>query len=203
MEGNEIIEGARAVWRTESAAVSELAENFDPHTIVALVKTFAGLGESRVFTSGAGTSGVAARKIAHTLSCVGVPTSFIVPSDSVHGALGVLRQGDWVILISKGGNTPDIVQMLPGIKGKGARLISVTENPESALGKAADILVRVEVKREPDRFNMLATASTMAVTAVFDAVACVLIDYTGYRREDFAVIHPSGAVGERLLKGEI
>ncbi|NLU40634.1 MAG: SIS domain-containing protein [Firmicutes bacterium] len=195
----EIIKSIESVWELESRAIASLADSMDRRVLVTLVKTFASLGSNRLFTTGSGTSAAAARKIAHTLSCVGIPTSFIVPSDAVHGALGVLREGDMVIVLSKGGGTPDVVQMIPSVKGKKARIIGVTENRDSVLARSSDILVEVRVDREACPFNMLATASTMAVTAVFDAVASTLITYTGYTKEDFAVIHPSGAVGERLL----
>ena len=92
--------------------------------------------------------------------------------------------------------------MLPGLKAKRALVIGVTESADSAVGQAADLLLRVKVKREPDSFNMLATASTLAVIAVFDAICIALIQLTGYTREKFAVIHPGGAVGQRLLGGK-
>lgn len=195
----EIIESIESAWEIESRAIASLADTMDRGVLVTLVKTFASLGSNRLFTTGSGTSAAAARKIAHTLSCVGIPTSFIVPSDAVHGGLGVLQEGDMVIMLSKGGGTPDVVQMIPSIKGEKAKIIGVTENRDSVLGRSSDILVEIKVDREACPFNMLATASTMAVIAAFDAVASTLITYTGYTKEDFAIIHPSGAVGERLL----
>lgn len=199
MTDEEIIKSIESVWDLESRAIASLADSMDREVLVTLVKAFASLGQNRLFTTGSGTSAAAARKIAHTLSCVGAPSSFIVPSDAVHGALGVLQEGDMVIMLSKGGGTPDVVQMIPSIKGKKARIIGVTENRDSVLAQSSDILVEIKVDREACPFNMLATASTMAVIAAFDAVASTLITYTGYTKEDFAVIHPSGAVGERLL----
>jgi D-arabinose 5-phosphate isomerase GutQ len=116
--------------------------------------------------------------------------------------LGVVQSGDVVIAISKGGGTREIIDMLDAFATKKAVLIGVTENTESTLAKRSTIVLKVKVDREPDAFNMLATASTIAVIAVFDAICIALMQYTGYSREKFAVIHPGGAVGERLLGAE-
>jgi KpsF/GutQ family protein len=156
----------------------------------------------RVLIAGCGTSAAAARKIAHSLCCIERPAAFLAPGDALHGGLGAVRRGDVVVLISKGGNTREIVQMLPALAAQRVLVIGVTEDPDSALGRAAGLLLRVRVPREPDPFNMLATASTLAVIAVFDAICIALMQVTGYTRQQFAVIHPGGAVGERLLQGE-
>jgi D-arabinose 5-phosphate isomerase GutQ len=142
----------------------------------------------------------AARKIAHSLCCVERPAAFLSPGDAVHGGLGLVQPGDVVIAISKGGNTREILNLLEAVRAKQAFLVAVTENPGSALARLSDLLLKVRVEREPDTFNMLATASTMAVLAVFDAVCIALMERTGYTREQFAVIHPGGAVGDRLLE---
>jgi KpsF/GutQ family protein len=153
----------------------------------------------RILTAGCGTSAAAAKKIAHSLCCIERPAAFLSPGDAVHGGLGLVQRGDVVIAISKGGGTREIVNLIPAIKAKKAFLIGVTEKPDSALARHSDLLLRVKVDREPDAFNMLATASTMAVIAVFDAVCVALMGVTGYTRKQFSVIHPGGAVGERLL----
>ena len=142
---------------------------------------------------------MAARKIAHSLSCIEIPALFLSPADAVHGALGVLQPEDILILISKGGNTQELLNLIPACKTKNSLLIGVSENPESGIAKQADIYLRIKVEQEPCRFNMLATASTLAVIAAFDAICIALMQMTGYTREQFAVIHPAGAVGERLL----
>lgn len=116
----------------------------------------------------------------------------------MHGGLGLVQPEDVVIAISKGGNTREIVSLIPSIRTKGARLIGVTENGNSVLAQGADLWLEVRVEREPDPFNMLATASTLAVLAVFDAVCIAVMQMTGYTREQFVLIHPGGAVGERL-----
>jgi len=106
------------------------------------------------------------------------------------------------VLVSKGGMTREIVDMIPSLQAKHSLIIAVTENPESSVAKAADILLRVKVEREPDEFNMLATASTMAVVAVFDGICIALMKWTRYSRSQFAIIHPGGAVGQRLMDGQ-
>jgi KpsF/GutQ family protein len=154
----------------------------------------------RVITMGVGTSATAARKIAHTFSCIEIPSFFLSPADSIHGGLGAVQTNDIVIAISKGGNTKEIINVIPSLKKKGIKLIGVTENEDSILGKECNLLLKVKVKREADEFNMLATASAIAVMALFDAIAVSLMKYTNYTKEQFAIIHPGGAVGERLLK---
>jgi KpsF/GutQ family protein len=142
---------------------------------------------------------MAAKKICHSLNCIERPAVFLTPSDAVHGGLGLLQKGDVLILVSKGGNTEELIKLVSPCKTKGAALVAVTENPGSVLAREADISLIVKVEKEPCPFNMLATASTLAVIAVFDAICIALMEYTGYTREQFAVIHPSGAVGDRLL----
>ena len=142
---------------------------------------------------------MAAKKIAHSLNCIEIPALFLTPSDAVHGGLGVLQEEDILILISKGGGTEELVRLIPACRTKKALLIGVSENPASAIAQNADIYLRVRVEQEPCRFNMLATASTLAVISMFDSICIALMQMTGYTREQFAVIHPAGAVGERLL----
>jgi KpsF/GutQ family protein len=201
MNRDQMWEHIQQVWTVEANSVENLKETIDQNAIAAVVELLAECKNKngRVLAAGVGTSGAAARKIAHSLSCIEVPAMFLSPADGVHGALGAVQKGDVVIAISKGGNTEEIMKIVPSIKAKGARLIGVTENENSKLAQASDLLLKVKVEKEPDPFNMLATASTMAVIAAFDAVAIALMYETGYSRDQFAVIHPSGAVGERLV----
>ena len=113
-----------------------------------------------------------------------------------------MQRGDVVVFFSKGGGTLELVDLLPSLKKKKVVLVTATENEGSPLAKASDLVIQVRVEQEADAFNMLATTSTMAVTAVFDAVCIALMEHTGYTREQFAVIHPHGAVGERLTGGK-
>ncbi|MFW5728869.1 MAG: KpsF/GutQ family sugar-phosphate isomerase [Spirochaetota bacterium] len=186
------------VWNTAARELTRLQGTVDPEAFERCVEAIASCA-GRVVTAGVGTSGAAAKKVAHSLSCIERPSFFLSPGDAVHGALGAVQSEDVAILFSKGGGTREVVNMIPALKTKQVFLIAVTENAGSVLAKEADLLLQVAVEGEADEFNMLATTSTMAVTAVFDAVAIALMKRTGYTKEQFAVIHPGGAVGERLL----
>lgn len=186
------------MWRAEATAVGALARGVAPTALARCVEVLARC-RGRILVAGCGTSAAAARKIAHSLCCIERPAAFLAPGDAVHGGLGLVQRGDVVIAISKGGGTREIVDLLPTVRAKQAFLIGVTEKEDSVLARHSDLLLRVKVAREPDAFNMLATASTMAVIAVFDAVCIALMEVTGYTREQFALIHPGGAVGDRLL----
>ena len=197
----EIGDKFKYVWETESMEVSRLCGTVDYQAAGRLCEVLEASRENgnRIFFAGVGTSAAAARKAAHSFSCVEFPSSFLSPGDAVHGGLGVVQAGDVVILISKGGNTAEIVNLIDSLKGKHAWIAGVTENLSSKLGTSADLAIRIKISHEPDLFNMLATASTMAVIAYFDAVAIYLMEKTGYTRERFALIHPGGAVGDRLV----
>ena len=192
---------ARSVWNAEADSVRRLRETIDSRVLAECVEAIARC-QGRVLTAGCGTSAAAARKIAHSLCCIERPALFLAPGDALHGGLGLAQPTDVAILISKGGNTREIVDLLPALKTKRVFIIGVTENPDSELGRFADLVLRVKVEREPDQFNMLATASTMAVLAVFDAICIALMKVTGYTQSQFAVIHPGGAVGKRLTAGK-
>ncbi len=201
MNDQDIWNKARHVWNVGSEALKSLCDSIDPETITRVVREIASC-RGRIVTAGVGTSGAAAKKIAHSLSCVERPAFFLDPGDAVHGALGSVQEGDVAILISKGGGTREIINILGALETKNVTIIGVTENQNSVLANHATIQLIVGVEKEADEFNMLATTSTMAVTAVFDAVCIALMTFTGYTRDQFAVIHPGGAVGERLLGGK-
>lgn len=201
MTDERLIDQFRRAVREEAEAVRKTADFVDDGTILRVVRMLAEC-RGRVVVSGCGTSGVAAKKIVHELCCVGCPASFLSPADAVHGGMGVLRAEDVLILVSKGGSTRELVTLVPGCKAIGAKLLAVTENPDSVIARAADVVMLLKTESEPDPFNMLATASILSVIAAFDAVCICLMQVKGYRKDQFAVIHPSGAVGERLLSGK-
>ncbi len=200
MDKRELWNSITNTLTVESKSIAGLIDSISQETVIELIKLIADC-KGKVVLAGCGTSAAAAKKIAHSLCCIERPAVYLNPADAVHGALGLLQKDDIFILISKGGNTKEILSMIPACKTKKAALVAVTENPDSVLAKEADILLKIKVDREPCPFNMLATASTMAVIAVFDAICIALMHYTNYTREQFAVIHPGGAVGERLLSG--
>ncbi len=201
MNNDEIWNKALHVWHVGAHELERCGKYIDKEIFCSCVREIADC-KGRILTAGVGTSAAAARKIAHSLSCIEQPAFFLSPGDAVHGALGAAQPGDMAILISKGGGTREILNIIPALQTKGVRIIGVTENADSPLGKASDFLIQVKIEKEADEFNMLATTSTMAVTAVFDAMCIALMRYTGYTREQFAVIHPGGAVGDRLLGRE-
>ena len=198
MEDKEIIEEVKRCIRMEAESVESLLSVLDEDAVLRAAKAIINC-KGKVVLSGCGTSAMAAKKISHSLNCIEVPAVFLTPSDAVHGGLGVLQREDILVLISKGGNTQELVNLIPACRKKNALLVGVSENPDSQIASLADIYLKVKVEREPCRFNMLATASTLAVIATFDAICIALMQMTGYTREQFAVIHPAGAVGDRLL----
>lgn len=199
MNDDKIIKKAYHVWNTASLALKDLKNNIDSDNFLKCVKEIAKC-KGRLITSGSGTSGAAAKKISHSLSCIERPSFFLSPSDALHGALGSAQKSDIAILISKGGNTTEIINMIPSLKSKEVFIIGITENNRSILASKSDLLLKVKIAKEADDFNMLATTSTMAVVAVFDAVCICLMEYMDYSKEKFSVIHPEGAVGNRLLE---
>ncbi len=188
---------ARDVWDLAAREVSALAESVDPKAFARCVEVLAAC-RGRIVTMGCGTSAAAARKVAHTLSCVERPAFFLSPSDAPHGALGSVQPGDVVILFSKGGKTRELLDVVPSLEAKRVTIVTATESADSDLARRSDLVLKVKVGREADAFDMLATTSTLAVVALFDAVCVALMEHTGFTREQFAVIHPHGAVGERL-----
>lgn len=197
MTDSEIISEVVRCLDMESRAIDQLKQDLDKEAVLATAKALMNC-RGKVILSGCGTSAMAARKIAHSLSCIEIPALFLSPADAVHGALGVLQPEDILILISKGGNTQELVNLIPACKTKNALLIGVSENQDSIIARQADIYLRIKIEREPCRFNMLATASTLAVISAFDGICIALMQMTNYTREQFAVIHPGGAVGDRL-----
>ena len=153
----------------------------------------------RVAVSGMGKSGHIARKIAATLASTGTPALFVHPAEAAHGDLGMVTQADAMIAISYSGQSDELMAILPVVKRMGAKLISMTGNPQSPLAKLADVHLNVAVAREACPLNLAPTASTTATLALGDALAVALLDARGFREEDFARSHPGGALGRRLL----
>lgn len=195
---NKILE---SVWDTltlESQALLELRDNYDENSLEQVLRAFINC-TGKILIAGCGTSAMAARKIAHTLCCVGCPALFLTPSDAVHGGMGVASEGDIVVLLSKGGVTKEINDLIMPGKERGATIIGVCENENSQLAIESDIFFKVKISKEADDFNMLATSSTLSVISIFDAIAIAITRVRGFTKDEFAIIHPHGAVGERLL----
>ena len=187
-------------WSIEAKQIERLKKTIDQDVLKTIIEKIASC-KGKVILTGCGTSAMAARKIVHSLSVIDIPSVFLNPSDAVHGSLGVVQKDDIVIFISKGGNTGELVSFIDNAKAKKAYVITVSENEDSILARKCDLFLKVKIEREPDEYNMLATASTLCVIALFDAICIALMKYTKFNREKFLLNHPKGAVGERL-KGQ-
>ena len=152
----------------------------------------------RIGTCGCGHSGIICQHMAHLMCCIERPARFISPAEAVHGATGFLQAGDVMIFASRGGKTKELLPIVDICKATGVSIITVTENMESPLAQAADVVLKQYVNRETDKWNAQGTTSTTALCMIFHALQAALIEYTGYQAEQFALIHPGGAVGERL-----
>ena len=153
----------------------------------------------RVIVIGMGKSGHIGSKIAATLASTGTPAFFVHPAEASHGDLGMITGDDLVLAVSYSGETDEIITILPLVKRLGARLISMTGKPHSTLAKAADVHLDVSVSEEACPLNLAPTASTTATLAMGDALAVALLKERGFTADDFAMSHPSGALGKRLL----
>lgn len=185
----------------ESDIVSELIQSVDEVQVEKVIELLMNC-KGKVVVSGCGTSGVAAQKVEHTLRCVDCPAVFLSPSVALHGGMGVVQKDDVLILLSKGGHTRELDDMVAPCKERGALLVAVTENEDSYMAKESDVLLKIKVDKEPDDYNVLATGSIIGTIAVFDAIAIVISRLKGFSREGFLKIHPGGDVGKRLAEGE-
>lgn len=151
-------------------------------------------------TTGCGHSGIACMHFAHSLCCIERPARFLSPAEAIHGASGFLHEGDAMIWASRGGKTDEIFKILDICRIKKVTVIGVTENLASPLAAQSDIVIPMKVTAETDKYNSQGTSSFVALAAVFDALQTAILEETGYRNEQFALIHPGGAVGKRLNK---
>lgn len=192
-----ILERAKMVLEIEARAVAGLKERLNDEFVRAVELILR--CEGKVVVTGVGKSGIIGKKIASTLASTGTPAFFLHPTEGVHGDLGMLDRRDVVLAISRSGETEELSQLLPLIKRQGNRLIAFTGNPSSSLAKAADVVIDVGVDQEACPLGLAPTASTTAALAMGDALAVALLEERGFRREDFARLHPGGVLGRRLL----
>lgn len=193
-----IIENVLDIEASELIRLKQYSNYENISKIIKLISKCSG----NVLVTGCGTSAQIAKKIVHSLNCINTKAFYLNPSDAVHGSLGTIDNKDIVIYISKGGNTEELTCFIENIKAKKAKIIYVGENQNSKLGKACDIFLKVKIEKEPDQFNMLATSSSMSVLALFDAICICLIEYKGFKKDDFKINHPGGAVGKRLKQNK-
>lgn len=188
---------ATGVFQLYSEALAGLSQHLTEQTWLALMAELRGC-KGKIVVTGVGTSGIAARKVAHMLACVERPAIYLNATDAAHGDLGFLRADDLVIMLSRGGNSDELTRLLPGLAGKNVPILSVTENPNSAIARASRLVISTGVQREADPLNMLATTSIILVLAIFDAACACLMSESGYSKDTLLAVHPGGDVGLTL-----
>lgn len=192
-----VIEQAKKVLRIEAEAVSSLIERINDSFAKAVDLVYSCQG--KVIVTGVGKSGLIGQKIASTLASTGTPSFFMHPAEGIHGDLGMLSRNDVVMAISYSGESNEISHIIPVVKRMGLPLISMTGNRSSTLAKAGDAVLDISVKEEACPLGLAPTASTTATLAMGDALAVAVLDKRGFEKEDFALIHPGGSLGKRLL----
>ena len=197
IDNKTIIEKGKNVIRIEADAVAML-ENRIGEDFAKAVEMIAG-SKGRVVIAGMGKSGIVARKIVATLNSTGTPAMFLHPSDAVHGDFGMVRKDDVVICISKSGDTAELNQLIPLFKRIGVPIISIVGNLNSKLAMEADLILDVSVKEEACPYDLAPTSSTTATLVMGDALAMALLEKRNFTKEDFALYHPGGTLGRRLL----
>ncbi len=191
------IEKGKEVVRIELDAIMGLQNRIDEHFASAVEMMFACKG--RIVVTGMGKSGLIARKIVATLNSTGTPSLFLHPSDAIHGDLGMVRSEDVVLCLSKSGDTSELQQLIPLFKRIGVPIISMVGNLNAKLAQSSSVVLDVSVKEEACPFDLAPTASTTAMLVMGDALAIALLEKRNFTKEDFAMFHPGGNLGKRLL----
>jgi arabinose-5-phosphate isomerase len=193
-------ETARRVLEIEAEAIRELIprldESFD-RAVLALLSC-----EGRVVATGMGKSGIIAQKISATLSSTGTPSLFLHPAEATHGDLGRIVKGDVLLAVSNSGDTEEILALADWVKRLGGRIVALTGSPRSPLAQAADVHLDVSIRAEACPLGLAPTASTTAALAMGDALGMAVLERRGFTVEDFAVLHPGGRLGKKLLRVE-
>ena len=188
---------ALAVIETESAAVNGLRDSIDDSFVAACQAMLECSG--RVVVLGVGKSGHIGGKIAATLASTGTPAFFVHPAEASHGDLGMIKNTDVVLLLSNSGETDEVKSLLPVLKRLGVVIVAMTGNPESSLGRHADISLNVSIEQEACPLGLAPTSSTTAALVMGDALAVALLETRGFTHDDFAQSHQAGAIGRKLL----
>lgn len=196
MSRTDIAERGRRVIRMEREALAEVERRIGPSFVKAVELIAASHG--RVIIAGVGKSGLIGRKIAATLTSTGTPASFLHPVESVHGDLGIVGDDDVAILISKSGESDEMLPLVEHLKRFGVGTIAITGNDSSSLARTCDVSLDAWVKEEACPHDLAPTTSTTAALALGDALAVALLEEKGFRREDFARLHPGGSLGRQL-----
>jgi arabinose-5-phosphate isomerase len=193
-------ETARKVLETEAEAIRELIPRLD-ESFDRAVATLLGCA-GRVVVTGMGKSGIIAQKVSATLASTGTPSLFLHPAEAIHGDLGRIVKGDVLLAVSNSGDTEEILALVPWVKRLGSPVVALTGNPRSPLAQASDVHLDVEVRAEACPLGLAPTASTTAALAMGDALCMALLERRGFTVEDFAVLHPGGRLGKKVLRVE-
>lgn len=198
MENKEhYLEWAQDVMRTEAAGLNEVADALDSQFVQAAETIL--MSKGRLVVIGVGKSGHIGRKLAATFASTGTPAFFVHPAEAAHGDLGMIVDGDVVLALSHSGESDEVLALLPALKRKNVSLIAITGRPQSTLGRVADMHITAAVSREACPLGLAPTTSTTATLGVGDALAVVLLRARAFTPDDFALSHPAGSLGKRLL----
>ena len=187
---------AMQVYEIESECIKNIAEYFDEAVFDKAIELLK--NAPRIGTSGCGHSGIICQHFAHLLCCIERPARFISPAEAPHGATGFLQEGDVCVLASRGGKTKVLLPILDICKKKNVSVIAITENLDSPLAEGADVVIKQYANRETDKYNCQGTTSSTSLAVIFHVLQTILMEETEFKNEQFAVVHPGGAVGERL-----
>lgn len=194
----EAVEMAKKAYLTESECILKMLDYFDEEVYSKAVELLK--NAPRIAAAGCGHSGIMCQHFTHLMCCIERPARFISPAEAVHGGTGYLQEGDVMVLASRGGKTKELLPILDICKKKGVKVITITENTESPLALGADVVIKQYVNKETDKYNCQGTTSSVSLAVIFHVLQTALIEETDFQNESFALVHPGGAVGERLNK---
>lgn len=192
------IDRAKRVLLLEAEAVRAIAERLGEEFKSAIEV----LNEchGKVVVIGLGKSGLVGQKVSATFSSTGTPSFFLHPAEGLHGDVGMLSRGDAALALSNSGETEEVIKLVPYLRRLGIPLIAMTGDRKSTLARSSDVVLDVGVKEEACPYNLVPTASTTAMLAMGDALALALLERKGFKEQDFAMLHPAGSIGKRLLR---
>lgn len=193
----DVIEEVRKVLKEEADAITNIGRNAGKEYVEAVEAIYNCKG--KVVVTGIGKSGLIGKKIASTLASTGTPAFFMHASEGLHGDIGMINKEDVAISISNSGESEEVLKLIPVFKRLGIKIITITNNPQSNLAKHSDIILDLNVKKEADPLNLAPTTTTTATLAVGDAIAVSLLKKRKFKSEDFAMLHPAGSLGKKLL----
>lgn len=195
---DKILQVAKKSLDIESKAISDILDYLDEESFYKAVEVLSTC--PKIITCASGSSGIATKKFSHSLNCIERNAQFMSPALAIHGGLGCVKKGDAVVMVSRGGKTAELLPIIDVCNKKEAILIGLTENLNSPLAEKSQVVVPMKIERESDPLNIMATSSFVITIAIFDALLAAIMEATNYKLEQFALIHPGGAVGNRLNK---